>query len=269
MAEKKAPVSGRKILKNLKKNDRAKPVSWGPVSAVVTTLAIYLGSQLIAGYLIVQYLFIRGETKQTVVSTIENSVNLQFILIFIAESVALLLLWSFLRHRSISWNRIGLKKPSGKNILYALPAYGVYFSLILTAFFFIQQFVPDVNVDQTQQVGFDNASGGGALTLVFLSLVILPALTEEILVRGFLYGGLKNKLPVISSALIASGLFGVAHLQLGSGHGAVWIAGVDTFILSLVLIWLREKTGNIWAGVVVHVAKNSIAFLSLFILKTL
>lgn len=268
MTKDKAPVSGRQILKNLKKNDRPKPTSWGPASAVVTTLAIYLGSQLIAGYLIVQYLFIKGETKQTVVSAINNSINMQFILIFIAESVALLLLWSFLRHRHISWSRIGLKKPTGKNILYAIPAYGVYFALILTAFFFIQQLVPSVNVDQNQQVGFDNASGG-ALALVFLALVILPALTEEILVRGFLYGGLRNKLPVITSALIASGLFGLAHLQLGSGNSPVWIAAVDTFILSLVLVWLREKTGNIWAGVVVHMAKNSIAFLSLFIFKSL
>jgi membrane protease YdiL (CAAX protease family) len=129
--------------------------------------------------------------------------------------------------------------------------------------------VPGVNADQSQQVGFDSASGGGPLTLVFLGLVVLPALTEEILVRGFLFGGLRNKLPFVSSALITSGLFGMAHLQLGNGSSPLWIAAVDTFILSLVLVWLREKTGNIWAGVIVHMAKNSIAFLSLFIFKSL
>lgn len=268
MAKEKPEVSGRKILKNLKKNDKPRPTGWGPASAIVVTLLIYFGSQLIAGYLVVQYLFLKGDTKDTVVDTINNSVNLQFILILIAESAALLLLWWFLKHRRISWRRIGLSKPTGKNLLYSIPAYGIYFTVILIAFLVIQQFVPGVNTDQSQQVGFDNASGSGPLALVFLGLVILPALTEEILVRGFLFGGLRNKLPFINSALITSALFGLAHLQLGSGNSPLWIAAVDTFILSLVLVWLREKTGNIWAGVIVHMAKNSIAFISLFVLKS-
>jgi membrane protease YdiL (CAAX protease family) len=34
----------------------------------------------------------------------------------------------------------------------------------------------------------------------------------------------------------------------------------------MVLIWLREQTGNIYAGMIVHGLKNLLAFLSLFIL---
>lgn len=171
-----------------------------------------------------------------------------------------------MRSRQISWRRIGLKKPTGKNLLYAVPAYVVYFVLLIAIFSLVQQFLPEVSIGPNQQVGFEGASGRGALTLVFLSLVIMPALAEEIMIRGFLYGGLRNKLPVLTSALITSLLFASAHLQLGSGSSPVWMAAVDTFMLSLVLIWLREKTGNIWAGVIVHMAKNSIAFLSLFVL---
>jgi len=33
----------------------------------------------------------------------------------------------------------------------------------------------------------------------------------------------------------------------------------------MVLIGLRELTGNLWAGITLHMAKNLIAFLALFI----
>jgi membrane protease YdiL (CAAX protease family) len=95
----------------------------------------------------------------------------------------------------------------------------------------------------------------------------MPAIVEEILVRGFLYSGLLKKLSVVSAALIASGIFALAHLQFLSGQPLVFIAAIDTFVLSLALIWLRQKTGNIWPGVVVHMLKNSLAFVSIFILK--
>lgn len=257
---------GRQILKKLQK--RENPTGWGPRSAILVTLAIYFGAQLIAGYLIAQYLLIRGETRNSIASSLDNSISLQFLFILFAEAFSLLLLWWFLKKRKISWKMIGVKKPSGKNLIYSIPAYFVYFVIILSAFTVVQNFVPDININQSQQVGFDSASGSGPLMLVFLSLVILPAVTEEILVRGFLYGGLRNKLPVITSALIASGIFGLAHLQLGSGNSPVWIAAIDTFILSMVLVWLRERTGNVWAGVLVHMGKNSLAFLSLFIFKS-
>lgn len=265
MKKQKTSETGREILQKIEK--RQKP-SWGPRSAILVTLAIYFGAQLLAGYLIAQYLVIRGDNRDEIVSVLNHSVTYQFLYILFAEGISLLLLWWFLRQRKITWRRIGVKKPKARKLLYAIPAYLVYFGIIIVAFSFVQKFVPDVNVDQSQQVGFDNATGSGALTLVFMALVILPAVTEEILVRGFLYGGLRNKLPVVWAALITSAIFGLAHLQLGSGNSPVWIAAIDTFILSLVLVWLREKTGNIWAGVFLHAAKNSLAFISLFVFKS-
>ncbi len=259
---------GRKILKNLQKNDKPKKTGWGPVSAILVTLGIYFGAQLLAAYIIIQYLFLTGKTRSNIPTTIDDSVILQFIFIAVAEVVSLLLLWWFLRRRKVSWQAIGLKRPTGKNLIYALPGYVIYFAIILATLALLQNFVPDIDVNQNQQVGFETAHGG-LLVLVFIALVILPALVEEIMIRGFLYGGLRKKLPVITSAILASTIFGLAHLQLGSGDSPVWVAAVDTFILSMVLIWLREKTGNIWAGVVVHMAKNSLAFLTLFVFKGL
>lgn len=267
MAAGKENSDGRKILQNLKKNDKPRVVGWGPVSAVFVTLGIFFGAQIIAGLLVVQYLLGAGNTKEAIPELVNDSVALQFFFILMVEAISIGLLWWFLRRRRISLGQIGLIKPTRSNLLYSLPAYGIYFTIILTLFVLIQQFIPGIDVNQDQQIGFDSAMGAGPLFLVFIALVILPALVEEIMVRGFLYGGLRNKFPVLASALLASAIFGAAHLQIGSGENPVWVAAIDTFILSMVLIWLREKTGNIWAGVAVHMMKNSLAFLSLFVFK--
>lgn len=260
---------GLKILKNLQKRKTEKRIGWGPVAAVFVTLSIYFGAQILAGYFIFQYLFATGTSQSEIIKTIDNSIVLQFSFLLIAQILSLLFLWLFMRYRHISWQQIGLKKPSFDNLLYSLPAYAVYFILFAISYALVNAFVPGVNVDQEQQVGFEGANGAVALSFVFVALVVLPAVVEEIMVRGFLYGGLRNKLPKIKAAIVASLIFGAAHLQLGSGEIPLWIAAVDTFILSMVLIWLREKTGNIWAGVAVHMIKNSLAFISLFIIKTI
>jgi membrane protease YdiL (CAAX protease family) len=60
---------------------------------------------------------------------------------------------------------------------------------------------------------------------------------------------------------MTSFIFGAAHLELGSGSPLVWGAAIDTFLLSVVLVYLREKTGALYAGMLVHMLNNLIAFL--------
>jgi membrane protease YdiL (CAAX protease family) len=60
--------------------------------------------------------------------------------------------------------------------------------------------------------------------------------------------------------LVTSLFFGLAHLQLGNGAAALWAAGLDTFVLSLVLVYLREKSGALYAGMLVHSLNNVVAF---------
>ena len=59
-----------------------------------------------------------------------------------------------------------------------------------------------------------------------------------------------------------------AHLAEGGAAGPLWIGFIDTFILSLVLCYLRVKTGSLWAGITLHALKNGIAFVALFVIGT-
>ena len=61
-------------------------------------------------------------------------------------------------------------------------------------------------------------------------------------------------------------LFAAGHLAEGGSAGLLYIAAIDTFSLSLVLIYLREKTDGLWASMTLHALKNGIAFVALFAL---
>lgn len=251
---------------NQQKTINKKKQGFGPKSAILVTLAIYFGTQIIAGIFVGLFLSLTGNSAEEIARLINDSVPLGFSFILLVEVLSLWFLWLFIKNRNIKFSEIGIKKPSLENILYAIPAYIVYFVILLISFAFIQGFT-SIDTEQDQQIGFEGASGLVPLALVFISLVILPAVVEEVMIRGFLYSGLVRKYSKRIAAVIASLIFAIAHLQLGTGEPPLWIAAVDTFVLSMILIYLRELTGNIWAGVVVHMIKNGLAFISLFVFK--
>ena len=148
--------------------------------------------------------------------------------------------------RPMSWRDIGLGVAGF--ILYALLS-----MLVLT----IARTVPGFNVEEAQQLGLTTLFGTERL-LGFLVLVILTPFFEELLFRGILFSKLRaTGLGLWPTALLISGLFGVAHGQ--------WNVGLDVFCLSMVACYLRETTGAIWAGMLVHMIKNMIAFYFMFV----
>ena len=242
--------------------------NFGPVSALLVTLLAFFGSQLLVGILVGAFISISGRDVETVLKALTESTLGEFMFILIVEACALAILYWFVRWQKISFKEIGLGRgPRYSDVGYALACFGVYFVLAAITLAIVNVVLPDVNLDQEQQIGFESAKSAGALTLVFISLVILPPVTEEIMIRGFLYSGLRRKYTRLISALLASVVFGVAHLQLGAGAPPLYVAAIDTFVLSMVLIGLREVTGSLWAGILVHALKNGLAFAALFILN--
>ncbi len=191
----------------------------------------------------------------------------QFVFILLIESTVLLIVWMLLRAKNVNFRFIGLARPRLKDLGYAVAGFGVYFLLYLVITIIVKAIFPDINFGQNQKIGFESAQQGWELVLVFISLVVLPPIVEEILARGFLYTGLKTKLSLWPSVVITSVMFALAHLQFGSGAPLLWVAAVDTFSLSLVLIYLREKTGNLGASIFLHMLKNGIAFVLLFVIQ--
>ena len=113
------------------------------------------------------------------------------------------------------------------------------------------------NADQVQDTGFSYFITGGERFIAMLALVFVAPIAEEILMRGWLYGKLRTKLKAPLAILLVSLVFAALHGQ--------WNVGVTVFSLSLVLCTLREITGTIWSGIILHMLSNGIAFYLLYI----
>lgn len=167
----------------------------------------------------------------------------------------------YMRRRGWSLRElIGLKSlsPRWYDPFLAPPAYVVYFVLAIVMSGLVRVFLPHINMNEAQDFGIRSPHDLLSYGLVFLMLVVIPPLCEELLFRGFLLGTLLKGFPTVVAVLATSLLFGVAH-----GQANVFF---DTFALSLVLCWLRLKTKSIWAGIFLHGLKNLIAFILLYVI---
>ena len=241
-----------------------KKTFWTPIQTIFLTVTTYLSSQIVASFIILTLPLALGWTSGDIQLWLKTATG-QFMYILLIESAVLLLIWRLLRFKKANFAYIGLAWPRLKDIGYAILGFGVYFLLYLIITVIVKAVFPDVDFGQNQKIGFESAQQNWELVLVFISLVVMPPIVEEILARGFLYTGLKTKLSLWPSVIITSAMFALAHLQFGSGAPLLWVAAIDTFTLSLVLIYLREKTGNLGASIMLHMLKNGIAFVLLFV----
>lgn len=237
---------------------------WGPVPSILLTAYAYVASLALGTILVSVYPRLQGWNQQQTNAWLDST-NAQFWLILFVDGVVLLIVWWLLHLRRKTFKNLGLTKPRWKDLLYALGGFIVYFLLYVVVATIVKLLVPNLDLEQTQQVGFETARQTSQLIIVFISLVLIPPFVEEILFRGFLYTGLKTKWPKWLAAVVTSFIFAAAHLQFGSGAPLLWVAAIDTFVLSLVLVYLREKTGGLGAPMVLHAMKNCIAFTLLFI----
>lgn len=250
---------------NPKNKQKPGLVNWSPLESITVTLAIYFGAQILGVALVYIYPLLNGWSETTTLDWFESSVYAQFAVVVFVNLLTAWLLYLFLLRRQATFRTIGLiGKPGFKDLGYALVAYGIYFVAYLVILGLLNGVIPSLDVEQEQQIGFKNAEGP-LLALVFVSLVLLPAIVEELVARGFLYSGLKRRLPKLYAVLITSSLFGIAHLQVGSGAPLLWVAALDTFLLSLFLIYLKDRTGKLWAPMGLHMIKNAVAFFAIFV----
>ncbi len=194
------------------------------------------------------------------VSSLQTA-SIQFIAAALAYGLALfIILGTFTAIRNSTKDLpkvLGIdKRPTFSFFYYVLVGYGVYF-LFSFLLILLTQFIPGFDIDQEQVVGFDQLGSQLEYIMAFTALVILAPIIEEAIFRGFLFSRLRKHINFWWTTFIVSIVFGLVHLQ--------WNVGVDVFAMSVVLCFIREKTGSIWAAVGVHMVKNALAFTILFL----
>lgn len=169
---------------------------------------------------------------------------------------------SHLGKRAIRYLKLDTKPSLGmlKDTALTYVAYFIVLNILIIAV----SAVPGFNPDQEQQLGFAPTQGSG-LVPVFLALVVLPPLAEEIFFRGFVYQSLRKFARLEVSAVATSLLFAAAHLEFSGSGSLNWVAALDTLVLSTFLIFLFERTKSLWPLVLLHAFKNAVAFIFVFL----
>lgn len=194
--------------------------------------------------------------NQTILNTIVAS------LVYVL-TLAIAILMPFLtKKHTTSRKDLGLTRLPVWTDIFLTPA-GLVVYLIFSSLLILlaTRVLPGFDVNQVQSTGFGQLSQRYEYILAFVALVVVAPVAEEILFRGYLYGKLKKFVPTWVAIIATSILFGAAH--------GAWNVAIDTFALGIMLCLLRELTGSLWSSILLHMAKNSIAFYMLFIYPSL
>lgn len=234
---------------------------------VLGTIGLFFVGQLIGVYILVAMFSVLGYNTEEIQDFLTDKPSIQFLAILLIESITIGILWWAHKFKKQPFLKlIGLgSKPKISALGYAVLTYIIYFLVLVATVAVVKNFIPAIDVDQMQDLGFDNVSGRG-LIFVFLTLVVLPPIAEEIIFRGFLYQRLRGLITIYPAAIITSIIFALAHTEFMGDNPLNWIAAIDTFILSFFLIFLVQKTKSLWASIFLHAIKNCLAFIVLFVL---
>lgn len=234
-----------------------------PVASIVLLFVVFLASQFVAALLVSLYPAVRSWTDAEATAWL-GTITGRFVFVLVAEALAIGMTLELVKRARVSLRRVGLVRPKFRDIGWALIAYGLYFLVYLAVIIAVRVFLPSIDLDQEQQIGFESAHLARELVMTFFALVIFVPIAEEVMFRGFLFSSLRAKYAFWPAAIITGILFGAAHLQFGSEAPLLWVAAIDTFILSCFLCYLKERLGSVWAPISLHAIKNGVAFMVLF-----
>jgi len=212
--------------------------NWGPVVAVLGIL-LALG----AGVLLALPAAIlggngHGELTDAANAAAQFAAELGFLLVPIAVAA-----WRGARPRE-ALARLGFRRFRPSAVGWMFAAIGAYlaFAIAYTAAF-----------GEPHQK--DIAKDLGPVVVQVALIGVVAPVCEETCFRGFLFGGLRERLPRIVAALVSALIFGGLHATTG-------VSAVPPLIFfGFVLALLYERTGSIVPGIMLHMLNNSVALL--------
>ena len=114
-----------------------------------------------------------------------------------------------------------------------------------------------VHNPQGDAIGASMAPLAANFALLFVLLVIVTPLAEEIVFRGFLYQLLRKRLPVGAAA-------GASALGFASVHGIApllpWL-----FFMGVVYALVVERTKSLWSSIILHSMSNALAWFAIVV----
>lgn len=120
-------------------------------------------------------------------------------------------------------------------------AFNIFISYVMNFIPFPKSWVDSYATESSQLLGTVGIP-------MWISVVIMAPLVEELTFRGFVYTRLKQGMPKWIAALVTSLVFGAVHGTI------IW--AIYTFIFSMCLIYVFERTNSLWSCILFHMSFN-------------
>ena len=155
-----------------------------------------------------------------------------------------------------------IKTDFGTFLLITVGGFGVYYVTNLLMNMLINLVVPNfANLNDhsiVQLIGNDQIS-------MIIGTILLAPVAEELLHRGLVFGTLRPK-SLWAAYLVSTILFSIVHIM---GYIGVYslphllVAFMQYLPAGLILAWTYHKSGNIFSPILIHIAVNTSAILTL------
>lgn len=163
----------------------------------------------------------------------------------LAGAIGTLVLWLLVR----AWKKghaaafLGLTKPRPKSLL--------MWTGLFIAFYLVLELVLYLLPDMESAFMRKMLSSVTNYPLLFLGVAIMPAIFEELLLRGLLYGSLRYLMDKHAAIALTAGLFALVHPQYEWYVQLLYVLPMGVF-----LGYARANSGSIWTGVLLHLLNN-------------
>jgi membrane protease YdiL (CAAX protease family) len=186
------------------------------------------------------------------VAPVIGSLGLVWLADFAIVEVACLLLPALVAARATTGSvrgALGLRWPSAPVVVGALLVGATFWYLNLVL-------VAPLLAEHTSTSDRALASGlaeGYPLAIEVILLSLVPAVCEEVLVRGAIARGLAGRFGPAAAVLLSSGYFALLHLSLARA--------LPTLVLGALLAIAVLRTGSVLPGILIHALNNTAAVL--------
>lgn len=152
---------------------------------------------------------------------------------------------------------LAMQWPSWPELKIALAALIILLPAIdIVAYLLGQPIIPPFMTDI-----YRGAQSAGTLPLLWLAIVVVAPIAEEIIFRGFFFRGwVRSPHNPFPGVLLVTTVFAVLHMQYN------WFGLLAVFLLGLLLTFIRWRSGSTLLPMVLHVIANAYAMLQTVVL---
>ena len=203
--------------------------------------------------------FIPGVWESMVSGTGGNTILLSALMAAL-EGIALIGgVWlAGLKRRRLSWSAVGVRQMS---LTWWAIAGGIGLAIIPLSALIVAILQLIIGGEfKNPQIPFlapEGFSWSGLISMLILVGLVAP-FAEELVFRGVFYKWLRDRWGVWVGVFISALVFGAAHVVPS-------VAAV-AFVLGLILAYSYERSGSLWAPVLIHVINNAVKVLALYAL---